>query len=63
MSDGNQRTNTLIGLATIGSVVTGIISLLGALITLLSGEFLPAAVFLIAAALAFGLFAIALIRK
>ena len=63
MSDRIQSINTLIGIATIGCIVTGVISLFGALFPLLNGEFLPAAIFLIAAALAFGSIAIALIRK
>jgi len=63
MPDRNQSINTLIGLASIGCIVTGVISLFSALFPLLSGEFLPAAIFLIAAALSFGLIAIALIRK
>ncbi|NKB88823.1 MAG: hypothetical protein GKS06_11455 [Acidobacteria bacterium] len=61
----NQPTglNTLIGLATAGTAVVGLFALVGGLLVFTAGEFVAAALFLLAAAVAFGALAIALLRS
>ncbi|MCK4901070.1 MAG: hypothetical protein KAS38_19975 [Anaerolineales bacterium] len=63
MNQDQRRINLITGLAILGSLITGILSLIAALFPFLSGEYLSAGVFLIAAALAFGLLANATSRK
>ena len=63
MSENRRPFNTMVGLATVGSSLTGVIGLLGVLISFFSGEYLSAGIFLIAAALAFGLLAIAILHS
>lgn len=62
MKENRSRFNTMIGLATIGSTITGVASLCLALISLFDGDFLAMGTCLIAAALSFGLLANALLR-
>lgn len=62
MSNGRKRLDTIIGLAALGSSVTGVVSLVVALFPIFSGEFLAAGVCLLAAALSFGLLANAVLR-
>jgi hypothetical protein len=62
MTNDRRRLDAIIGLAALGSAVTGVISLVVALFPFLSGEFLAAGVCLLAAALSFGLLAIAVLR-
>lgn len=59
----DQRINTLVGAAYIGCMFTGIASLMAALFPFFIGEFLPAGIFMIAAALSFGSLALALMKK
>lgn len=61
MQDKSGWVNSLVGISTIGGVITGIAGLLVALVSVLSGELLAAGACLIAAALAFGLLAGALL--
>ncbi len=61
MQDKSGWVNSLVGISTIGGVITGIVGLLIALVSVLSGEWLAAGACLIAAALAFGLLAGALL--
>lgn len=58
-----QKINTLVGAAYIGCMFTGIVSLIAALFPFLIGEFLPAGISMIAAALSFGSLALALMKK
>lgn len=60
--DRKNTVDTIVGLAYIGALLVGVVSLIGALFPLLSQEYLAAGVFLVAAALAFGLVAIAATR-
>ena len=62
MDDEQKRINTLIGLALVGSGITGVASLVMALFPLFSGDIGAAGLCLIAAALSFGLLANALLR-
>ena len=61
MSDERKRQDTLIGLTIMGSGITGVASLIVALFPLFDGDFVAVGVCLIAAALAFGLLAHALL--
>jgi hypothetical protein len=63
MNENHKMLNAMIGLATLGSSVTGIVSFLAAMVTFLSGEFVAAGACLAAAALSFGLLANAVLRK
>jgi len=63
MNENHKMLNAMIGLATLGSSVTGIASFLAAMATFLSGEFMAAGACLAAAALSFGLLANAVLRK
>jgi hypothetical protein len=60
MNADNGWVNSLIGIAAIGGVITGVAGLLAALVSALGGGWMAAGVCLIAAALAFGLLAGAL---
>ncbi len=62
MTNDRRRLDSIIGLAALGSGVTGVVSLVAALFPLFSGEFLAAGVCLLAAALSFGLLANAVLR-
>lgn len=62
MTNDRRRLDSIIGLAALGSAVTGVVSLVAALFPLFSGEFLAAGVCLLAAALSFGLLANAVLR-
>jgi hypothetical protein len=53
----------LIGLATVGAAATGVFALFAALLSFASGQWQAAGVCLIAAALAFGALANALLRR
>jgi hypothetical protein len=61
MSDECKTQDTLIGLTIMGSGITGVVSLIAALFPLFDGDFVAVGVCLIAAALAFGLLANALL--
>jgi len=63
MNENPKTLNWVIGLAAAGSGVVGAGALLAALLAFFSGQLAPAAVFLIAAALAFGLIANAVLRE
>jgi len=62
MSGNRRKIDTLIGLAVVGSGVTGAVGFFAAIFALLMGEFAVAGVCLIAAALSFGLLANAVLR-
>ena len=59
----DKKINTLVGATYIGCMFTGIASLMAALFPFLIGEFLPAGIFMITAALPFGSLALALTKK
>ena len=59
MSNRRNTVDTVVGLAYIGALALGVISLIGALVPFFSQDYLAAGVFLIASALAFALLAIA----
>ena len=59
MSNKRTTADTVVGLAYIGALLAGVISVIGALFPFFSQDYLAAGVFLIAAGLAFGLLAIA----
>lgn len=63
MSDERKRQDTLVGLAILGSGITGVASLIVGLVSLLDGDLIAVGVCLIAAALAFGLLANALLSE
>ena len=63
MQENRKGTNALVGLAVIGSAVTGVAGFIGALFPFLSGDFLSAGVCVAAAGLSFGLLANALLRQ
>jgi len=63
MNENHKMLNAMIGLATLGASVIGVISFLAAIATFLSGEFIAAGASLAAAALSFGLLANAVLRK
>lgn len=63
MSDERKKQDTLVGLAVLGSGITGVASLIVGLVSFFDGEFIAAGVCLIAAALAFGLLANALLSE
>jgi hypothetical protein len=63
MDTKRSRFNTLIGLALIGSSITGAVSLVAALFPLTEGDFSATGIFLFAAALSFGLLANAMLRE
>jgi hypothetical protein len=62
-SKESRRTSWLVGLATVGSVVTGVLALFGALYAFLSGQWQAAGVCFIAAAIAFGSLANSVLRR
>ena len=62
MSENRRKLDAIIGLATLGSGITGVSGLILALFSLLSGDLLATGVCLVAAALSFGLLANALLR-
>jgi hypothetical protein len=63
MKENRAVLSSLIGLVAIGSSLTGVLGLLGALITFFLGEYVATAGLTVAAALAFGLLANALFRE
>jgi hypothetical protein len=54
--------NTIIGLASLGGGITGVVGFVAALIALFNGDFVATGVCLIAAGLSFGLLANAVLR-
>ena len=62
MSEDRKKLDTVIGLATIGSSVVGVASLIAALLALADGEYVAVGMCLAAAALALGLLANAVLR-
>lgn len=63
MSEDRTKLDTIIGLAAIGSSITGIASLIAAIFPFFNGEFTAMGACLIAAALSFGLLANAVLRE
>lgn len=63
MATGAQRLNVIIGMATFGTMLTGMLALLGAIIAAMSRAGLAAAVCLLAAAVAFGSVVNAFLRR
>ena len=63
MSGKGRPVDSVVGVAVIGSVVTGVASLVAALFPFFSADYTAAGVLLIAAALAFGLLGIAVFGK
>jgi hypothetical protein len=63
MSKGSKWANALMGLAAVGSAFTGVISFVAAWFPMFSGDFAGAGLLLIASALSFGLFSIAVFGK
>ena len=62
MDNEHKKFNTLIGLASVGSGITGVASLVYALFPLFDGNYSAVGLCLIAAAFSFGLLANALLR-
>lgn len=63
MKQQHRGLNTIIGVATIGPVIVGIVSFVGALIPFFNGNYAGAGVLLIASALSFGLLSNAVLGK
>ena len=63
MSEKSRLGDSVVGVAVIGSVVTGVASLIAALFPFFSADFTGAGVLLIAAALSFGLLGMAVIGR
>jgi len=63
MAENRNKLSTVIGLATVGAGFTGVVSLIAALFSLIDSDFAAAGTCLIAAALAFGLLANAVLRE
>ena len=63
MSDKRRVGDSIVGVAVIDCVVTGVASLIAALFPFFSGDFTAAGVFLIAAALSYGLLGMAVLGK
>jgi hypothetical protein len=62
----NERSGvaeSVVGVAVLGSIVTGVAGLIGALFAFFGGDFVAAGVFLIAAALSYGLLGMAILDK
>lgn len=55
--------NMLVGLAVVGAPAVGIVALVAGLVAFFSGEFIGAGMLLFASAIAFGLFAQAVLGK
>ena len=62
MSEDRKKLDAVIGLATIGSSIVGVVSLIAAVMALVSGEYLGTGMCLTAAALSLGLLANAVLR-
>lgn len=58
-----RRTNWVVGLATVGSSVTGVVGLFLGLLSVLAGEWQAAGLCLVAAGIAFGALANATLRR
>jgi hypothetical protein len=63
MNDRERVLNTLIGLATTGAAIVGILSFIGAFFPLLGGDFVGAGLFLVASGLSFGLLSVAVLGR
>lgn len=63
MNENRKQLNAIIGLATLGSAIVGIVSFVAALVAFLNGDLVAVGVCLIASALSFGLLANALFRE
>ena len=59
----SSLSNTIIGLASTGAAVIGILSAVAALFPLFGGDFMAAGVLLIASALSFGMLSIAVLGR
>ena len=63
MSGKSRATDSVVGVAVIGSVVTGVVSLLAALFPFFGADFAGAGILLVAAALSFGLLSLAVLGR
>jgi len=63
VSGKSRATDSVLGVVVIGSVVTGVASLIAALFPFFSADFVGAGVLLIAAALSFGLLGVAVLGR
>jgi hypothetical protein len=63
MSENRKKLDATIGLATLGSSITGVVSFVLAFFPFFSGDFVAAGVCLAATALSFGLLANAVLRE
>lgn len=62
MSENHRTLNAMIGLATVGSGITGIASFILALLAFFNADFAAGGTLMLAAALSFGLLANAVLR-
>jgi hypothetical protein len=62
MYDDPRWADTVVGLATLGGALSGVAAVVAALVAFLEGEYQAVGLCLVAAALAFGLLANALLR-
>jgi hypothetical protein len=62
VGESQRQLDTMIGIATVGSMVTGVVGVVAALISFFNGDLAAGGACLIAAALSFGLLANALLR-
>jgi hypothetical protein len=63
VSEKSRSVDSVVGVAVIGSVVTGVASLIAALFPFFGADYAAAGMLLIAAALSFGLLGIAIIGR
>jgi hypothetical protein len=63
MSEKSRAGDTVVGVAVVGSVVTGVAGLIAALFPFFSADFSGAGILLIAAALSFGLLGLAVLGR
>lgn len=57
MTERRSGVNALVGLGAYGSALTGLLGLIGAVVSFLDGELMASGIFLLAAAIAFGFLA------
>lgn len=63
MNEEQKSASSIVGLAVLGSLITGFVSIAAALFLFITSEFVGAGVCLTAAALSFGLLVNAILRK